>query len=44
VKDWQKIFDEVGRLDLTSYVNFKQISQVAKMNKKVITHGPIPQG
>ena len=23
VKEWPKIFDEVGRLDLTSYVNFK---------------------
>ena len=45
VKDWPTIFDEVGRLDLTSYVNFKQISEVAQINcKKVLSHGPIPQG
>ena len=42
VKDWPTIFNQVGRLDLTSYVNFKQIAQLAKMNKKIITHGPMP--
>lgn len=31
-------------MDLTSYVNFQQISQVACMNKKIISHGPMPQG
>ena len=35
IKDWPTIFNEVGRLDLTAYVNFKQIAQVALMNKKL---------
>jgi len=44
IKDWPTIFNEVGRLDLTSYVNFNQVSQVAQMNKKVVSNGPMPQG
>ena len=32
VKDWPTIFHEVGRMDLTAYVNFKQIAQIAIMN------------
>ena len=44
VKDWETIFDEVGRMDLTAYVNFKQIAEVAKMNKKVVSFEPMPQG
>ena len=42
IKDWPSIFDEVGRLDLTSYVNFKQISLVSQMNKNVVSFGPMP--
>ena len=34
----------MGRLDLTAYVNFKQIAQVALMNKKLCVNGPMPQG
>ena len=40
VKDWPTIFNQVGRLDLTSYVNFKQIAQLAKMNKKIMLVTP----
>lgn len=28
-KDMKKIFDNVGKMDLTSYVNFAQIKSVA---------------
>ena len=44
IKDWPTIFDNIGELDLTAYVNFKQISELAKRNKEVISHGPMPQG
>ena len=30
IKDWPEIFDNIGELDLTSYVNFKQIAAIAK--------------
>jgi NADH dehydrogenase [ubiquinone] 1 alpha subcomplex assembly factor 7 len=33
IKDWPSIFHNIGTLDLTAYVNFKQLSQVAKQNK-----------
>ena len=44
VKDEESILSNVGNIDLTSYVNFQQISQVAKTNKQIIAEGPIPQG
>ena len=44
IKDWPTIFRNIGTLDLTAYVNFQQISEIAKKNKKVVSNGPIPQG
>ena len=34
IKDEQDILDNIGNIDLTSYVNFNQISQVARTNKQ----------
>jgi NADH dehydrogenase [ubiquinone] 1 alpha subcomplex assembly factor 7 len=42
VKDWPTIFEKVGDLDLTAYVNFKQLSTIAKTNKAIRVEGPIP--
>ena len=42
VKDWPTIIDMVGTLDLTAYVNFAQIQTIAKLNKQVVTHPPMP--
>jgi len=44
VKDWPSIFHNIGTLDLTAYVNFKQLSAVAKQNKNAQVMGPMPQG
>ena len=44
IKDWPTIFDYIGEIDLTSYVNFKQISEIAKKNKDIVANGPVPQG
>ena len=44
IKDDDEILDNIGNIDLTSYVNFNQISQVAKGNKECVVHGPMPQG
>ena len=34
--------DNIGNIDLTSYVNFQQISEVAKTNPQMLVEGPIP--
>ena len=44
VKDDESILKNVGNMDLTSYVNFQQIKQVALTNKQMMVEGPIPQG
>jgi SAM-dependent MidA family methyltransferase len=33
VKDFKEIANNVGKIDLTSYVNFSQLKGVAKANK-----------
>jgi len=35
VKDDQQILDNVGNIDLTAYVNFQQVAEVAKINKLI---------
>ena len=42
IKDWPTIFHHVGELDLTAYVNFQHISQVASRNKDIVSNGPMP--
>ena len=54
VKEEEKILENVGNLDLTAYVDFRQIRQVALTSKSskytefliilVIAEGPVPQG
>jgi len=42
IKDFSQIVEEVGRIDLTSYVNFAQIRKIAEANQSILTHGPMP--
>jgi len=49
IKDFPTIFDLVGTLDLTSYVNFAHIRSIADSHTSgklspLLTNGPIPQG
>jgi NADH dehydrogenase [ubiquinone] 1 alpha subcomplex assembly factor 7 len=44
IKDFDQILEEVGRIDLTSYVNFAQIRKIAESNKSILPYGPMPQG
>lgn len=47
MKEWSEIFKHVGSLDLTAYVNFKQIQELVKSHSKedkLISHPPMPQG
>ena len=44
IKDEQTILDNVGNIDLTTYVNFQAISEVARSNQQMICEGPMPQG
>eukprot|EP00347_Sterkiella_histriomuscorum_P000709 403374808 len=44
VKDFKEICDNVGQIDLTSYVNFAQIKKIAQNNENLIVNGPMPQG
>ena len=44
VKDEKQILENIGNIDLTTYVNFNQISQVAKANPAIFCEGPMPQG
>lgn len=34
--------ENIGNIDLTSYVNFQQVSEVAKTNTNMLVEGPIP--
>ncbi len=44
-KDQIDMLDLVGEIDLSAYVNFKQITEVAKMNKSLYVHDQaVPQG
>jgi hypothetical protein len=36
VKEFDKIIEEVGQIDLTSYVNFSQIKKIAEANAQSI--------
>lgn len=47
IKDWAEIFKHVGTCDLTAYVNFQQIQEIAKKyskEDKLITMPSMPQG
>lgn len=56
VKEFDKIIEQVGQIDLTSYVNFSQIKKIAEANAQsnqnifnqhqhlVQANGPMPQG
>ena len=44
VKDYDAIIRQVGTLDLTAYVNFQQIQQIARMNKQLKVMPIMPQG
>jgi len=54
VKEFDKIIEQVGKIDLTSYVNFSQIKKIAEANAQsnqnffnqrlVQANGPMPQG
>jgi len=44
VKDDQQILDNAGNIDLTAYVNFTHLKEIAKRNKEMTVEGPMPQG
>ncbi|CDW71486.1 UNKNOWN [Stylonychia lemnae] len=44
IKDFDEIVENIGKIDLTSYVNFAQIKQIAQANKNMNVNGPMPQG
>jgi NADH dehydrogenase [ubiquinone] 1 alpha subcomplex assembly factor 7 len=43
-KDFQQICDHIGQIDLSSYVNFSQIKNIAATNSNLLINGPMPQG
>lgn len=44
VKSESEILANLGNIDLTSYVNFSLIKEIAKQNSQIIAEGPMPQG
>jgi SAM-dependent MidA family methyltransferase len=44
VKSESEILANLGNIDLTSYVNFSLIKEIAKQNPQIIAEGPMPQG
>ncbi|TNV80554.1 hypothetical protein FGO68_gene2308 [Halteria grandinella] len=43
-KEFSQIAENVGNIDLTTYVNFNQIKKIAESNANLLVNGPMPQG